>query len=120
MEPSAEKDENKDEDDEEEGQDKEASDSEVGSNLGDEESPIKEKVPWKGDNSEIERKSDVEEGKTIFIRNLDFSTTKDSLKNFMEKFGSVHYALLCIDKVMERPKGTGFVKFTVSCTIFLN
>ena len=49
MEPSAEKDENKDEsddeedeDDEEEGQDKEASDSEVGSNLGDEESPIKE------------------------------------------------------------------------------
>jgi nucleolar protein 4 len=131
VEPSAEKDENKDEsddeededvdeDDDEEGQDEEASDSEVGSDLGDEESPIKEKVPWKGDNSEIERKSDVEEGKTIFIRNLDFSTTKDSLKNFMEKFGSVHYALLCIDKVMERPKGTGFVKFTVSRTFFLN
>lgn len=74
----------------------------------------KEKKNWKGDSSEVERKSDVGEGKTLFIRNLDFTTTKDSLKNFMEKFGSVHYALLCMDKVMERPKGTGFVKFIVS------
>merc|ERR1712071_270079 len=66
---------------------------------------------WKGDNSGVERKSDVDEGKTVFLRNLDFSTTQDSLKNFMGQFGELHYALLCMDKVMERPKGTGFVKF---------
>jgi len=69
---------------------------------------------WKGHNSEVERKSDVDEGKTIFLRNLDFSTTQESLKNFMAQFGDIHYALLCMDKVMERPKGTGFVKFKVS------
>lgn len=97
----------------EEEQEEEASDSEVENGSGDEESPNKESA-WKGDNSEIEKKSDVGEGKTLFIRNLDFLTTKDSLKNFMEKFGSVQYALLCMDKVMERPKGTGFVKFRVS------
>ncbi|XP_046658077.1 RNA-binding protein 28-like [Daphnia pulicaria] len=103
--------ENNDEDNnDEEEQDGEASDSEVENGSGEEESPKKEEA-WKGDNSEIEKKSDVAEGKTLFIRNLDFSTTKDSLKNFMEKFGSVHYALLCMDKIMERPKGTGFVKF---------
>jgi nucleolar protein 4 len=109
--------ENNDEDNnDEEEQDGEASDSEVENGSGEEESPKKEEA-WKGDNSEIEKKSDVAEGKTLFIRNLDFSTTKDSLKNFMEKFGSVHYALLCMDKIMERPKGTGFVKFRVSCII---
>lgn len=67
---------------------------------------------WKGDKS-VERPSDVHEGKTIFVRNLDFSTTQDSFKHFMEQFGEVHYALLCMDKLMERPKGTGFVKFKV-------
>lgn len=77
-----------------------------------------EKSNWKGHNAENERQSDVGEGKTLFIRNLDFSTPQDSLRNFMEQFGPVHYALLCMDKVMERPKGTGFVKFKVYLLIF--
>jgi len=72
-----------------------------------------EEKNWKGQNVEIEKKSDVGEGKTVFVRNLDFSTAQDSLKNYMEKFGAVHYALLCMDKVMERPRGTGFIKFKV-------
>ena len=75
-----------------------------------------ENAPWKGQSSRI---SDVEEGKTLFIRNLDFSTSQDSLKNLMEQYGSVHYALLCMDKVMERPRGTGFVKFHVNTTVIL-
>ena len=49
----------------------------------------------------------------MFVRNLDFSTAQESLKNYLEKFGPVHYALLCMDKVMERPRGSGFVKFKV-------
>ena len=77
-----------------------------------EEDDGKEKT-WKGDDSGVERKSDVDEGKTVFLRNLDFSTTQESLKNFMGQFGELHYALLCMDKVMERPKGTGFAKFKV-------
>ncbi|XP_057380965.1 RNA-binding protein 28-like [Daphnia carinata] len=111
--------ENSDEEDSDEEEDKasdinaeEGSDSEVEKGSGDDENPNKEKKNiWKGDSAEVERKSDVGEGKTLFIRNLDFTTTKESLKNFFEEFGSVHYALLCVDKVMERPKGTGFVKF---------
>lgn len=67
---------------------------------------------WKGDKS-VEKPSDVNEGKTVFVRNLDFSTTQDSFKHYMEQYGEVHYALLCMDKLMERPKGTGFVKFKV-------
>ena len=71
---------------------------------------------WSGFDSVTEQKSDVDEGKTVFLRNLDFSTTEDSLKNYMTTFGSMHYALLCMDKVMERPKGTAFVKFKVIYT----
>lgn len=90
----------------------EGSDSDTEESPGDDENLNTEKKIWKGDSAEVEKKSDVGEGKTLFIRNLDFTTTKESLKNFFEKFGNVHYALLCMDKVMERPKGTGFVKFS--------
>ena len=54
---------------------------------------------------------DVEEGKTVFIRNLSFDTTSEVLKHYMEKFGQVEYALICKDKDTDSPKGTGFVKF---------
>ncbi|CAL8128843.1 unnamed protein product [Orchesella dallaii] len=55
--------------------------------------------------------NDVEEGKTLFLRNLSFDTSEDNLKQFFEKYGQLHYALLCKDKLTEHPKGTGFVKF---------
>lgn len=118
---SNEKKENPDEESDDEEEEKasdinaeEGSDSDTEESPGDDENLNTEKKIWKGDSAEVEKKSDVGEGKTLFIRNLDFTTTKESLKNFFEKFGNVHYALLCMDKVMERPKGTGFVKFSVS------
>ena len=103
--------------DEEDESDVDESDNE-GSSVDDGDVSQRKKVgekdgKWKGANTDVERESDVGEGKTVFIRNLDFTTTEDALKNFMEQFGSVHYALLCMDKVMERPKGTGFIKFRV-------
>lgn len=58
--------------------------------------------------------NDVEEGKTLFIRNLPFSVTNEDLKKCFSKFGELEYALVCIDKLTEHSKGTGFVKFKVS------
>ncbi|KAL0272712.1 UNVERIFIED_CONTAM: hypothetical protein PYX00_005577 [Menopon gallinae] len=55
--------------------------------------------------------NDVEEGKTLFIRNLPFSVTNEDLKSCFAKFGELEYALVCIDKLTEHSKGTGFVKF---------
>lgn len=71
------------------------------------------------DRSEIDRKqkrqktksNDVEEGKTLFIRNLPFDISENELKTFFEKYGDLHYALLCKDSLTEHPKGTGFVKY---------
>lgn len=46
---------------------------------------------------------------TLFIRNLPFSSTDESLKGHFEIFGPVRYARIVLDHATERPKGTGFV-----------
>ena len=46
---------------------------------------------------------------TLFIRNLPFSSTDESLRGHFELFGPVRYARVVLDQATERPKGTGFV-----------
>ncbi|KAK7206840.1 hypothetical protein BZA70DRAFT_275176 [Myxozyma melibiosi] len=49
---------------------------------------------------------------TVFVRNLSYATTAESLKaHFETHFGPVRYALPVIDKETEMPRGTGFVCF---------
>lgn len=58
--------------------------------------------------------NDAEDGCTVFITNIPFSIDNDLLKDFAEKTGPVKYALICMDKMTEHSKGTGFVKFVNS------
>ena len=48
---------------------------------------------------------------TLFVRNLPFSSTDESLRTHFELFGPVRYARVILDRATERPKGTGFVCF---------
>lgn len=54
---------------------------------------------------------DVSEGKTVFLKNVPFSVKNHELKKYMEQFGPVYYALVCIDSLTEYSRGTAFVKF---------
>ncbi|XP_076231608.1 RNA-binding protein 28 [Calliopsis andreniformis] len=54
---------------------------------------------------------DVSEGKTLFLKNVPFSVKNEQLKKYMEQFGPIYYALVCIDPITEYSKGTAFVKF---------
>ncbi|CAL7945297.1 unnamed protein product [Xylocopa violacea] len=54
---------------------------------------------------------DISEGKTVFLKNVPFSVKNDELKKYMEQFGPVYYALVCVDPLTEFSKGTAFVKF---------
>merc|ERR1719438_186742 len=55
---------------------------------------------------------DINEGKTVFIRNISYDSCEEDLGALMEEyFGPVVFAKLVWDKVMGHPKGTGFVKF---------
>lgn len=65
-------------------------------------------------NTRKPRASDCHEGKTVFIKNVPFSATNDDFKECMSQFGPVIYAVICIDKLTEHSKGTGFAKFFVS------
>ena len=57
------------------------------------------------------RLPDVKEGKTLFIRNLSFDSTEESLHKLMEQFGQVEYCTVVMDKKMNHSRGMAFVKF---------
>lgn len=57
------------------------------------------------------KSSDVDDGKTIFVRNLSFETTNEALRLFMTNIAPVEYCLLCKDKDSGQIKGSAFVKF---------
>ena len=55
---------------------------------------------------------DVAENKTVFVRNISFNSEEEDLKDMMaQNFGPVFFARLVMDRMTERPRGTGFVKF---------
>jgi nucleolar protein 4 len=63
---------------------------------------------------EIKKKTgtlDVQEKRTVFVRNLSFDATEDSVKEAFLKYGPIKYVKLCYDKDLERPKGTAFIQF---------
>ena len=46
----------------------------------------------------------------IYVGNLAYSTTDDSLKQLFAEFGNVASARVCIDRMSGRSKGFGFVE----------
>ncbi|PHH52746.1 Nucleolar protein 4 [Ceratocystis fimbriata CBS 114723] len=69
---------------------------------------------WEDDISEEQEKPQkriTDNSSTVFVRNLPFSATDDTLKTFFGKFGAVRYARVVMDKTTDRPAGTGFVCF---------
>jgi nucleolar protein 4 len=60
---------------------------------------------------DVKQLTDASEEKTIFVRNLSFSSTAESLNELMSKFGETYYCKICVDQLMEHSKGTAFVKF---------
>ncbi|KAL2832351.1 putative ribosome biogenesis [Aspergillus pseudoustus] len=60
---------------------------------------------------EEEEKEDERNASTIFIRNLPFTCTDESLYEHFAQFGTLRYARIVVDPETERPRGTGFVCF---------
>ncbi|PFH56055.1 hypothetical protein XA68_17134 [Ophiocordyceps unilateralis] len=64
-----------------------------------------------GDKGQNPRPKMTDNSSTVFIRNLPFTTTDDQLKSFFAHFGRVRYARVVMNKVTDKPAGTGFVCF---------
>ncbi|KAJ4292196.1 RNA recognition motif-containing protein [Collariella sp. IMI 366227] len=63
------------------------------------------------DEEEAPKKPLTDNSTTIFIRNLPYTTTDETLKAHFTTFGPVRYARVVMDRAMDRPAGTGFVCF---------
>lgn len=48
----------------------------------------------------------------LYVGNISWNTTSESLKEYFEQFGAVEDAFIMKDKVTRRSKGFGFVTFT--------
>ncbi|KND91491.1 putative RNA-binding protein C4F6.14 [Tolypocladium ophioglossoides CBS 100239] len=66
-----------------------------------------------GDEQEVQapRRKTTDNSSTVFIRNLPFTTTDEQLKGFFAHFGNIRYARVVVDRVTDKPAGTGFVCF---------
>lgn len=72
-----------------------------------------------GEASDQEKESDQEREAsetqstsfTVFVRNVPYTASDDSLYDLFKGFGPVRYARLVVDPVTERPRGTAFVSF---------
>ncbi|XP_054259765.1 RNA-binding protein 28-like [Macrosteles quadrilineatus] len=82
-----------------------------GDETSDDEEEEDDKIKEEPEEIKYQRKEDVDEGKTVFVKNLPFSATDEEFKECMEKFGPTFYALVCKDKLTEHFKGSGFVKY---------
>lgn len=51
------------------------------------------------------------EGRTVFVRNLLFSTTGDEVKQRFAEFGEINYCLLVTDPSTGLSRGSAFVQF---------
>ncbi|CAG5134176.1 unnamed protein product, partial [Candidula unifasciata] len=57
------------------------------------------------------RESDVNEGRTVFVRNLPYTVENEELEEFFSKYGAVKYARAVVDKISGISKGSAFVQF---------
>lgn len=89
------------EDDEDDEDDMEEDDNEVVSEAESDDVPAEDEKP----------KRTTDNSTTVFIRNLPFTATDESLKEHFLKFGPVRYARVVINKMIDKPAGTGFVCF---------
>lgn len=53
----------------------------------------------------------MQEHRTVFIRNLSFDASEEAISEAFSKFGAVKLVKICMDKELERPKGTAFIQF---------
>ncbi|KAI5851924.1 RNA recognition domain-containing protein-containing protein [Tricharina praecox] len=120
-EPAAVKDEVEEEDDDDDDQEEdedvdggvdiEDDDEEEGSDAENEDDEMDEDEDDEDDEDDDEDRPPTDSTTTLFIRNLPYSATDDSLYKHFTQFGPVHYSRVVIDHATDRPKGTGFVCF---------
>lgn len=107
-------DEDEDEDEEENEEDDEGSKGEQEDEAGEggeDDADFETEGSVVSDEEEQPKKRVTDNSTTLFIRNLPYTTTDETLKAHFTAFGPVRYARVVMDRATDRPAGTGFVCF---------
>ncbi|XP_075169102.1 RNA-binding protein 28 [Haematobia irritans] len=100
-------------DSEEDDEDEEDNDDDEEDN--DDENEDKKDIKTKVDISKVKKEkhisNDVQEGCTIFIKNVPFDAEDNDLRKVCRKYGPVYYAIINRESISGHSKGTAFVKF---------
>merc|ERR1719259_1460186 len=106
---------NDDDDDDEDDDDEEDEDNDDADEEGSQTSASSKIDDF--DRDEWERKKkvesgrDVEEGRTVFLRNVDFAIDENGLSDFSKQFGEVVLSRVVYDRATGHSKGCAFVQF---------
>uniref|UniRef100_A0A8B9Z8Q2 RNA binding motif protein 28 n=1 Tax=Buteo japonicus TaxID=224669 RepID=A0A8B9Z8Q2_9AVES len=68
-------------------------------------------VPKKQQGKGRQPPSDVDEGRTVFIRNLSFDTEEEALGEMLQQFGDLKYVRVVLHPDTEHSKGCAFAQF---------
>ncbi|XP_065369456.1 RNA-binding protein 28 [Calliphora vicina] len=81
--------------------------------IDDDEDEEKKDVKSELDNVKKEKhiSNDVQEGCTIFIKNVPFDADDGDLRKVCRKFGPLYYCIINRDHISGHSKGTAFIKF---------
>ncbi|XP_064596036.1 LOW QUALITY PROTEIN: RNA-binding protein 28-like [Liolophura sinensis] len=58
-----------------------------------------------------QKPNELKEGRTLFIRNINFDSVEEELEELLEEFGEIDYCKFVMNHFTEKPKGTAFVQF---------
>ncbi|XP_058118599.1 RNA-binding protein 28-like [Anopheles ziemanni] len=108
-----EEEEEEEDDDEDDGDDDDDDDDEE-EEQSDDDMDEEEQKPVVDEKPKIKRKdnhSEVEEGRTVFVKNIPYEVEAAELKEVMEQFGTVQQVLINKDRISGHSKGTAFVIF---------
>ncbi|KAK3897798.1 hypothetical protein C8A05DRAFT_38623 [Staphylotrichum tortipilum] len=105
-----------DEDEDEDDEDGEKEEGDEDEEEGDEDEDAEGSDAWEEEEDEAEEeenpaKRTSDNSTVIFIRNLPYTTTDETLKAHFTTFGPIRYARVVMDRATDRPAGTGFVCF---------
>ncbi|KAH8253354.1 hypothetical protein KR032_005032 [Drosophila birchii] len=100
-----------DEDDNEDAENDDGSGEEEDEDQEDDKDELKSKLDIKNVKKEKQISNDVQQGCTVFIKNVPFDAEDADLRKVCRKFGLVNYAIINRQAVSGHSKGTAFVKF---------
>jgi nucleolar protein 4 len=99
------------EDEDEENEEDEGSEGDDQEDGEDDEDDDFESLLSDASEEEQPKKRVTDNSTTLFVRNLPYTATDETLKAHFESFGAVRYARVVKDRATDRPAGTGFVCF---------